>query len=218
MKNNRFPLIVFLAVLLILNILFFIWVGLSSGVSILSYATMTIAYFIFGATLLPRKDGNKVWSWPISFIALLFLILEIAAGVALSLLTSSMLLAITAQLVIILCFILWSAPHVAAFLNSRRMVQQQEENAVYVKNLTIRLKNAMLLINNDEARNAVEKLADTIWCSPHGTKRSVADLEATVARNVTTIEALVAAAEWEQVAQLAKSTNVIAAQRNNLLK
>lgn len=217
MKKTSFGVIVFFVVLIILNILFFMWVGLSSNAAILSYVVTTLAYFLCGALLLPRKDGNPVWSWTLNIISIAFFVVEFIASIVLGCLTDSIVIVGTAHLLIILGFILWAAPHVASYFNSRNMVEQQEKNAAYVKNLSDKLRGIMLHIEDKETRKVVEKLTDTIWCSPRATNKEAQVKEAAVAEAVAEIEKGVADADWALVTSIAQSAIVTAKERNMLV-
>lgn len=206
-------------VLIVLNVLFFMWTGPErSDVVWLSYVFATIAYLVFEAVVLVSRNYKwRAWNWNLIYISLLFFVSELIVGVVLASLTTNMVLAITIHLILLLGFMIWGYFLVSASTTSSLALKQQEQDAIYAKELALIIKNLGDEIEDVGVRKFIHKLYETLWCSPRASNSRAREYESQIASGVEELKLLIAEARWSEVCEKAKSLNILAQKRNTLL-
>ncbi len=219
MKLRILGIVLLQAVLVILNVLFFMWTGPErSSVVWLSYAFSTIAYLILEAVVIvPRKYKWRTWNLSLIYIAAMLFVSELLLGIVLACLTTNVALCVTFQLILLLGFMVWGYMHVTASIATTSALKKQEQEALYTKNVALRVKDLIAAVADSSARKQVKELYECIWCSPHASNERVVSYEARVEAGVEELKVLVADSNWAEVERVAKELIAVAKKRNSLL-
>ncbi|MBQ3204731.1 MAG: hypothetical protein IJB39_07120 [Alistipes sp.] len=220
MKLKVIGIVLLQVILIILNILFFMWTGPErSSVVWLSYAFSTIAYLILEAAILvPRDYKSSPWSWSIIYIATMLFISELIIGIIFGCLVTSITWAITIQLLLLLGFMIWGYMHISATVSSSRALKKQAEESIYAKEVALQVKGLIALVSDASTRKVVKSLYEKIWCSPRSSNNTARSYESRVTAGVEELKILVAEANWVEVERLSNELLIIADQRNSMLK
>ncbi len=219
MKFRVLGIVLLQVVLVILNILFFMWTGPGrSSVVWLSYAFSTIAYLVLEAVILvPRKYKWRAWNFSLIYIAAMFFVSELILGIVLSLLTTNVTLCLTLQLILLLGFMVWGYMHVKTSLTTTEALIKQEEESVYAKELALQVKGLIANVSDSSARKQVKELYEHIWCSPRASNEKAMVYETRITAGVEELKAIVAESNWTEVERVAKELVALAKQRNSVL-
>ncbi|MBO5806978.1 MAG: hypothetical protein J6Q98_02145 [Bacteroidaceae bacterium] len=219
MSNKMLLAVVLQLVLIVLNVLFFLWVDTDCGAVVwISYACATVAYIVLEtAYLLPRSDKGRAWGYVIPYIATMFFVVDLIAGVLLSLFVDSVAFALTVHLIIIISFIVWGALHIGANRSISKSLERQTQDAQYVKIVAARLKAMAIMVKDENVRKEIGKLYDVVYASPIKTNAMAHEYEMKVFAGVDELEVMVAAEQWMNAAELLKRLSIIAATRNRML-
>ena len=220
MKLKVLGVVLLQAVLVILNVLFFMWTGPErSNVVWLSYAFSTIAYLILEAVIIvPRKYKWRTWNLSLVYIAAMLFVSELVLGIILACVTTSVAFCVTVQLILLLGFMIWGYMHVTASMATTSALNKQEREAVYAKDLALQVKDLIVLVPDASARKYVKELYESIWCSPRASNKQAMAYEARIAAGIEELKVLIADTNWEEVEKLAKELIVVVKQRNTILK
>lgn len=206
-------------VLIILNILFFMWTGPErSSVVWLSYTFTTISYLLLEAAILvPNPHKWAPWNWTIIYIASMLFIAELIIGIIFGCLVTSVSWTVTIQLILLLGFMVWGYFHISAVSTSNKALEKQAEEALYAKDVALQVKGLIALVGDAEVRKVVKSLYEKIWCSPRASNDNARVYESQIAAGVEELKALVAEDNWAEVERLAKELVQLADERNRSL-
>lgn len=207
-------------ILIILNVLFFMWTEPAERSSVvwLSYTFTTISYLLLEAAILvPSKYKWAPWNWSIIYIAAMLFISELIIGVIFGCLVTSVPWTVTIQLILLLGFMVWGYMHISAAVTSNKALDKQAEEAVYAKDVALKVKDMIALVGDDAARKAVKALYEKIWCSPRASNDDARVYESQVAAGVEELKVFVAENNWQEVERMAGELITAAEQRNRLL-
>ena len=205
MKNRIISISLGLVVLAVFNVLFFLWTDDRGAVEWLSYGFITVGYLWFMATLLaPRSGGNATYALTLPYVACSYLLAATVAGVALMILTDSVAMALSVQLVVLALYLVRFGVHHAANRATTQAVASHKSDVDYVRTTAARIKVLAASAGDDAAAKALRHLYDTVWCTPVGGTSSNAGLHTLVADHLAALESAVAAGDRERVIAVAR--------------
>lgn len=219
MNNRVFNFVLLQVILLLLNLLFFIWVGTDcSRVTWFSYGCAMVAYAILELDVLVlRHKSTPARGSFTTYLALALFLAEVVIGIVLSLITDNLVVAVSVQLVLLLIF----ATFGGLFMSSNRKLEstfnKQQEEAEYIRDVSRRLKSIEIQVTDAAARKEVRKLNDIVRCSPVKTNNVARGYEVKVMQGVDAMATAAGAQDWATVAEIARNLAVDAASRNNVL-
>lgn len=220
MRLKKLGIILLQVILVVLNVLFFMWTepSMRSSVVWLSYTFVTISYLILEAAILvPRQYQSRTWNWSLIYIAAMLFVAELFLGIVLSSLFDTITLPITIQLVTLLGFMVWGYLHVSASTKTTAALKKQEQEAVYARDLALQVKGLISLVPDNTARKNIKDLYEKIWCSPRASNPRAQECERSIELGIEDLKAFISVAKWDEVSQLAKDLMILADKRNTML-
>lgn len=221
MKNRTFVTILLQVILILLNLLFFLWADTEncSAVTWISYACAMLAYAVLEiAVLVPRRDNWYVWGLNLVYIAIMYFLVVLISGVVLSLVVKSITIALSVQLVLVLIFIVWGSLHLLANRNSSQALLVQEQKVEYVRIVGDRLKSMILTVSNVDANKELKKLYDIVRCSPIKSNSVACEYEKKVILGVGDLEKAVIVESWSDVISISRGLIIDANTRNSMIR
>lgn len=219
MKNKISIFILLQIILVILNAMFFLWKDSDcSIVTWISYASTMIAYAVMEMVfLVPRRDNWHISMLNLVYIAITFFVVELISGIVLSIVTENVTVALMFQLSIMLIFCVWGGVHVLASRNSLQALKEREQNIEYTKIIDKKLRNILLLVNDESAGKELKKLQDIIQSSPIKSNSIAREYEKKVVLGIGDLENAVSNKCWDEVISISRNLSIYANSRNNML-
>lgn len=206
MKNRIISISLSLVVLIVFNVLFFLWTDADRGaVEWLSYGFVTGGYLWFLAALFsPRSGGNDTYALTLPYVAGGYLAAASIAGVALMILTDSTAIALSVHLVLLTIYMLRFGLHHAANTATTAAVAAQKRDVDYVRNTAADIKMLTASVDDDAAAKALRHLYDTVRCSPVHAASTDERLQRITAEKMASLESAVAERDWVRVVSVAR--------------
>lgn len=219
MKNKISIFILLQIILVILNAMFFLWKDSDcSIVTWISYASTMIAYAVMEMVfLVPSRDNWHISMLNLVYIAITFFVVELISGIVLSIVTENVTVALMFQLSIMLIFCVWGGVHVLASRNSLQALKEREQNIEYTKIIDKKLRNILLLVNDESASKELKKLQDIIQSSPIKSNSIAREYEKKVVLGIGDLENAVSNKCWDEVISISRNLSIYANSRNNML-
>ncbi len=170
MNNRTIGLILAGFVFAILQALFFMWTDAESRTAVawISYGFINAAFIWFVATMFIPMRGEGTHTLTMPYVAGSYLTIELIVGILLMILTNSVLIAVTVQLILLAIYVVRFGIHGMANRATADAVETQQRDIRYIKDSAADVQLVMNLVDDPTARKELQRLYDVIWCGPVG--------------------------------------------------
>lgn len=167
MKNQVLYILLTVVVIVVFNILFFLWVDNLSSADWICYSAITGGcLFVCGTMIFPPSGRENTYEMALPKIAISYLGLAVVIGMLLMILHIGFALTLTVYLILVLATILWFIANVVVARKTAVSIAAQKEAVDTLRNYAFELKMLSGQINDPSLKKAVNHLEDTIFCSP----------------------------------------------------
>lgn len=203
--------------LVVFNILFFIWTGSErSSVDWIGYGFMTLSFIILVLTyIFPRKGRGEAYSLVVPQVAVTYMLLTALLSVILMILINSVTIALTLELLLTVYYIVHIVLHVQANRRTASNEEARQNKVVDLKKITAQVKNYIEMndISDPEALKALNSLYDDLSCAPVRTSSSV-NLSEMFSTSIPSLGNAVYNKNWSEVIKIAQYMQALLRQRN----
>lgn len=230
MKQHKSTALLLMALIfVVVNVIFFVWVTPSNcgTAEWLSYGFM-VASLLFACISIGVYNGknDEVYSLSEVYVPVRYFFVQtflsacgvIAAQICRGSDTSAgsdsffanyfVAILLTVYVVVCLVFVIRFIIHRKANSATEASIMQQHEEHSYVRDLSGMLSNLLPLVSDANARKSVNNLYETVRFSANKTSESGQMNRQEVAEGVVALSKLVAAKDWQSVAELASQLNL----------
>ena len=215
-------LILDLIFLIVFNVFFFVLGGTDHIASVwISYGFIHLSYLMLLLTPLLIRKGKSasIFGFSLYTIAYIYFLIELVTGIVFILLAyESTKAALLIQLVIAGLYGIIFVANMIANERTADADERHQDEILYVKNASMKLKGILDTIRDKDAKKNVERVYDAVYSSPVKSNPSLAQMENCILQSIDELENIAVKEDKEAIItssiQLLKAVN----ERNMRLK
>ncbi|MCD7865213.1 MAG: hypothetical protein LUG54_04220 [Clostridiales bacterium] len=222
MKKNMLVIILELILLIIFNVVFYMFGGTVHPMSVwVSYIFIHVAYVLMIVIpfLNPQGRDRVIFGLTSGVISAIYFLIEFVVGIAfiwLALLNVKVVFII--QLIILAIYLIILITNMLANEATAESVDRQQQEIQYIKEAAASIKSVMEDIEDKAVYKKVEKAYDLIKASPSKSNSRVADIEHSVMNEIENLRSAVAGGDSDAISASADKVYRLGSERNRQLR
>lgn len=211
--------LVFIAVF---NVLFFVLGGVEHIASVwISYVFIHLAYvmILITARLIRKGRCSAIFGFSLYSISSVYFFLEFIIGLLFVFkLNESYKVALSIQLILAGVYAILLLAHLIMNEHTADAIEKQTEEGLYIKRVSLNIKELMNRVEDKEAGKKLEKVYDLMHSSPVRSIPQVKEIESQIAESILEIEKAVDANDISLIIEKCKSLTILIEERNKILR